>query len=73
MNASEKLRNLRVDRDIKQKEIAYILNCEQSAISKYECGRAKYNLEDLKKLCLFYRVSADYILDLPRNLPYPDR
>lgn len=73
MTATDRLTALREDRDIKQEEIAIILGCQQSAISKYECGRTKYSIEDLAKLCLFYNVSADYILGLPDDLPYPTR
>ena len=57
----------------KQEDIAKILDCKQSAISKYELRRSKYKIEDLIKLCLFYNVSADYILGLPEDLPYPKR
>ncbi len=73
MNARERLTELREDRDINQSQIAMILGCQQSAISKYEKGRTKYSLEDVAKLCLFYNVSADYILGLPEGLPYPKR
>ncbi len=73
MTATERLTALREDRDIKQEQIALILGCQQSAISKYERGRTKYSIEDITKLCLFYNVSADYILGLPEGLPYPRR
>ena len=73
MTARERLTAMREDRDINQAQIALILGCQQSAISKYERGRANYSIDDLAKLCLFYHVSADYILGLPDNLPYPKR
>ena len=40
--------------------------------AKYENGHRPLPIEHLKKLCLFYNVSCDYILCLP-NLPYPKR
>ena len=73
MNINERLTALREDRDITQSEIARVLGCQQSAVSKYETGRAKYSVDDVKKLCLFYHVSADYILGLPDDLPHPKR
>lgn len=73
MDYVDKLTGLREDRDLDQADIGKILNCQQSAISKYEKRRAKYKIEDLIKLCLFYNVSADYILGLPEGLPYPKR
>ena len=73
MDYIDRLTELRVDRDIDQKEIAEILECQQSAISKYELRRSRYKVEDIIKLCEFYGVSADYILGLPKGLKYPER
>lgn len=73
MDYVDRLTEIRQDRDINQKEIARILNCQQSAISKYERKIREYKIKDIIKLCEFYNVSADYILGLPDNLPYPDR
>lgn len=73
MDYTERLRGLREDRDLNQADIARILGCKQSAVSKYEVGRSKYQIDDIIKLCLFYNVSADYILGLPKGLPYPGK
>ena len=72
MDYVDRLTALRQDRDIGQKEIAAVLGCQQSAISKYEKRRAKYSIEDIIALCRFYQVSADYVLGLPEHLPYPE-
>ncbi len=75
MNYSDKLKALREDREPKttQKEIAEILGTTQQYYSEYENGKRKLPIEHLKKLCEFYGVSADYILELPSNLKYPKR
>lgn len=73
MDYVERLTALRVDRDIGQKEIADILGCQQSAISKYETHKTKYSVEDIILLCRHYHVSADYVLGLPEGMPYPKR
>ena len=73
MDYVDRLTALRVDRDIGQKEIAALLGCKQSTISKYEKRRTKYDIEDIIRLCQFYKVSADYILGLPEGLDYPER
>ena len=73
MDYVDRLTALRQDRDIGQKEIAAVLGCQQSAISKYEKRRAKYSIEDIIALCRFYQVSADYVLGLHEHLPYPER
>jgi len=68
----EKLRDIREDRDIKQSTLAKILDTTQSNYSKYELGRSRLSIDDLKKICEFYNVSADYFLGLPKGMPYPD-
>lgn len=68
-----KLRELREDRDFTQQEIANVLNCKQNTYQQYESEKRQLPLEALRKLCLFYGISADYILDLPDSLEYPKR
>lgn len=68
-----KLRELREDRDLKQSEIGKILNKSQQGYAHLENGKARFTIEDLIKLCIFYGVSADYILGLPQGLDYPKR
>jgi transcriptional regulator with XRE-family HTH domain len=70
---NEILRDLREDRDLKQKDVAEILEMKQQQYSNYERGLRELPLSHLKTLCAFYNVSADYILGLPNNMPYPER
>lgn len=73
MDHVDRLTALRVDRDVGQKEIAALLGCTQSTVSKYEKRRAQYDIADIIRLCRFYKVSADYVLGLPKGLKYPER
>ena len=67
-----RLKNMREDRDIKQSEIAEILNCKQSTYQQYESGKRQIPIDALKKLALFYNTSVDYILELTdETAPYP--
>ena len=59
-----RLRNLREDKDLKQKDIAKILNVAERTYSGYETSSRNIPNEILKKLALFYGVSTDYILEL---------
>lgn len=59
-----RLRALREDNDLTQREIAAVLNCSQVSYSHYEIGRRDIPLEFLIKLSDFYDVSVDYILGL---------
>ncbi len=72
---NEKLKELREDLESKQtqSEVGKICGITQRKMSFIEKGATEPNLEDLKALCLYYNVSADYILGLPENLPYPKR
>ncbi len=70
MDYVDRLKALREDRDIKQSQIAQLLECQQSAVSKYETRKVPYRAEDIIKLCMFYGVSADYVLGLPPDMPY---
>lgn len=75
MKVYERIRALREDREpkISQTELAKTFKTTQMKISRMETGRAEPSIEDLQQLCIFYNVSADYILGLPDNLPYPKR
>lgn len=73
MDYTTRLKELRIDNDLLQKDLADILNIDQQYYSKYERGLNELPLRHLKTLCLYYGVSADYILGLPKNLQYPER
>ena len=71
MHYYERLKELRIDHDKTQQEIADILKTEQSYYAKYERGKHPLPLDHLRTLCLYYNVSADYILGLPKGLDWP--
>lgn len=57
-----RLRELREDNDILQKDISTYLNVDQSNYSKYELEKINIPLEYLMKLADYYDTSIDYIL-----------
>ena len=63
----QRLRDLREDRDLKQRELATYLNCSQKTYSNYELGQRDIPTDILIKLALYYNVSVDYILGLTNN------
>ncbi len=68
----ERIRNLREDADLKQRELAEILNCSQRVYSNYERGDLDIPTEVLIKLSEYYHTSVDYILGLTNSKkPYP--
>ncbi|MBE6747036.1 MAG: helix-turn-helix transcriptional regulator [Ruminococcaceae bacterium] len=62
MDYISRLRALREDRDLKQKEIGAILNKSQQGYAHLENGVSRFSIEDIIALCKYYNVSADYIL-----------
>lgn len=68
----KRLRDLREDRGLTQKEIGDILHIRQNVYSRYELGIRTLPLEYLLILADFYRTSADYILGRTDN-PNPIR
>ena len=61
------LRGIREDRDIRQIEIAKMLNVSQNTYSQYETGVISLTAEVLIKLADYYGVSIDYLLDRTKN------
>ena len=51
--------------------VAEKLNTTHATISKYENEKLKIDPDTLCSFCKLYNVSADYILGLPNNMPYP--
>ena len=64
MNYRTRMRHLREDRDLTQREVAAVINKSQQGYSHIEDGRAELKIDDRIKLCHFYKVSADYFIGL---------
>ena len=62
-----RIRDLREDHDLKQKQLAELLNCSQQVYSNYELGQRDIPTDILIKLAMHYNVSVDYILGLTNN------
>jgi len=67
-----RLKDLREDKDLFQKDVARLLHLNQQAYSRYETGNQTITTELLVKLAIFYNTSTDYILGLTnKKEPYP--
>lgn len=62
-----RIRDLREDRDLTQKQISSMLMCDQSLYSKYERGEREIPLALIIKLADFYNTSIDYIVGRSNN------
>lgn len=67
MDYRTRIRNVREDRDYTQAEIGKLLHKSQQGYNHIEAGRAELKIDDLKKLCRFYNLSADYLIGLTDN------
>ena len=63
----QRIRDLREDRDLKQRQLAEYLNCSQQVYSNYELGQRDIPTDILIQLSAFYNVSVDYLLGLTSN------
>ena len=67
-----RLKEIREDRDLLQKDIAKILNITQVQYSRYETGIRLIPLDKLNTLAKFYGVSIDYLIgNTDERKPYP--
>lgn len=67
----ERLKKLRKEGKLTQKDIATFLNISQPAYQQFESGKKKMNLETMEKLADFFNVSTDYLLG-KTDFPYLD-
>lgn len=69
-----RIKDLREDNDLTQKELSNVLNISQVAYSYYEINKRNIPLELLSKLAYFYKTSVDYLLfRTEESKPYPKK
>ena len=59
-----RLKEVREDRDLTQAQLGDVLHKSQQGYNHIEAGRAELKIDDLKKLCEFYNLSADYLIGI---------
>lgn len=68
----ERIRNLREDKDLTQKQIGQLLNMSQTGYNQYEIGKNDIPTKILIELAKFYNTSTDYLLGITDEIkPYP--
>ena len=73
MTFAEKIRLLREEKELNQTQLGQAVGMTQRKVSYLENGKYEPSLDDIKMLCQFFHVSADYLLGFPKPLPYPKR
>ena len=64
MDYRTRIKEVREDRDLTQKQIGQIINKSQQGYNHIEAGRAELKINDLIALCKYYNLSADYLIVL---------
>ncbi len=69
-----RIRDLREDKDLRQREIAAMLHCSQVTYSRYESGARDIPTQMLIDLARIHKTSIDYLLGLTdERHPYPPK
>ena len=63
MKFDEKLINLRKEKGLSQEEFGNILEVSRQSVSKWELGQTQPDVDKIKKICEFYNISFDYLLN----------
>lgn len=63
----EKLKSIRISKDISQEEVAEYLDSTPQKVSSFETGRTRISLEAFISLCSFYDITPDSFFDFPNN------
>ena len=71
MEYMERIKAEREDHDESQRDIAKALSMSQSQYQKYESGQNALPIRYLIEICHHYKVSADYLLGIPKNYRKP--
>ena len=71
MNYTEIIKGEREDHDESQRDLAKELDTSQVMIWKYETGQSDLPVKLLIKICHHYKVSADYLLNIPYTYRRP--
>jgi len=66
-----KLKELRLQKGLSQKEISNQLQIEYQNYNKYELDKNEPNIETLKKIADYYDVSIDFLVGRPRPFDFP--
>lgn len=69
-NYKIRLKEIREDNDMLQRNVADILGITQQQYSRYENGDREMPIHHLIKICEYFKVSSDYLLGLPKGLKW---
>lgn len=72
MNISENISKIVKNSGYKEFFVCESLGISKTALWQWKSGKSVPNAERLKDFCIFFNISADFLLDLPQNMPFPE-
>lgn len=73
LSFGDKIKNLREDADLNQTELGKAVGMTQRKVSYLECGKCEPSIDDIVALCRFFKISADYLIGVPKGYKYPEK
>ena len=67
MEFCKRLKNIRLECNLTQKDVYTLLNVSPNAYASYEQGRTEPNIKTIKRLCKIFNVSSDYLLGIDED------
>lgn len=68
LSFGDKIRNLREDANLNQTQLGKAIGVTQRKLSYIECNKVEPSLQDIVAFCHFFKVSADYLLGLSKEM-----
>lgn len=68
LSFGDKIRNLREDANLNQTQLGKAIGVTQRKLSYIECNKVEPSLQDIVAFCRFFKVSADYLLGLSKEM-----
>ncbi|MBQ8209251.1 MAG: helix-turn-helix transcriptional regulator [Clostridia bacterium] len=74
METSQRIRNIREDKDLTQQQVADGMGIKREQYRRYESGENEMKVSHIIRLCEFYQLSADYIIGITdKEIVKPER
>ena len=64
---AERLKDIRIENDLTQTQMAKILNTTQTSYNRWENNVELISLKKLTKVCNYFNTSMDYLVGITRN------
>ena len=73
LSFGEKIKNLREDADLNQTQLGVAVGMTQRKLSYIECGKCEPSIDDIVALCNYFKISADYLIGIPKGYQHPNK